>query len=461
MLYNCGKISDINIAYIGGGSKSWARVLMGDLALEEQLSGTVRLYDIDYQAAYENQLIGNHLWEKNDVLGKWKYETVRTFKEALTSADFVIISILPGTFKEMASDVHTPEKYGIYQSVGDTVGPGGFMRALRTIPMFMEFADNIRQYSPNAWVINYTNPMSICTRTLYYRFPEIKAFGCCHEVYDTKLDIADMLKRFRGIKVENAGDIKTNILGINHFTWFDEISWKGIDLMPLYKEVTDDYYEDGFVREDNKHWKNNVYTSANRVKFDLFKRYGLIAAAGDRHLAEFMPPWYLKNPKTISSWKFSLTTVDWRVEESKELEELSKRLISGEEEFQLKPSGEEGVLQIKAILGLGDLVTNVNLPNHGQMKDIPFSSVVETNALFSKGSVKPVFAGILPHDIQNLVLRHIYNQESIIQASLNKDRQFAFNTFVNDPLVSVLDVHEAEKLFDEMINNTKEYLPGW
>ena len=134
----------------------------------------------------------------------------------------MVISILPGTFNEMYSDVHTPEKYGVYQSVGDTTGPGGIIRALRTIPMYVEFAENIKQYCPAAWVINYTNPMTICTRTLYKVFPSIKAFGCCHEVFDTQLDVADMLKVFKGIEGATTHDIKVNVLGINHFTWIDK-----------------------------------------------------------------------------------------------------------------------------------------------------------------------------------------------------------------------------------------------
>lgn len=103
----------------------------------------------------------------------------------MTGADFVVISILPGIFDEMEFDVHLPERLGIWQSVGDTAGPGGMIRALRSIPMFVEIAEAIKAYSPDAWVINYTNPMSLLVKTLYTVFPEIKAFGCCHEVFGT------------------------------------------------------------------------------------------------------------------------------------------------------------------------------------------------------------------------------------------------------------------------------------
>ena len=158
-----GKAKNLKIAYIGGGSRGWARGLMSDLAVEERLSGDIYLYDIDYAAAKDNETIGNMFKNVEGNVSSWKYHAVKTPKEALINADFVVISILPGTFDEMESDVHAPEEYGIYQTVGDTVGPGGIVRSMRTIPMFKEIALYIKEYCPNAWVINYTNPMAMLT----------------------------------------------------------------------------------------------------------------------------------------------------------------------------------------------------------------------------------------------------------------------------------------------------------
>ena len=165
-------VSDIQIAYIGGGSKLWAWKLMADLALEPALSGTIRLYDIDTDAAEKNALVGNQLKDRADAPGKWNYTVAYNLKDALTGVDFVIISILPGTLDEMESDVHLPERLGIYQSVGDTAGPGGMIRALRTLPMYAEIAEAVKAYSPDAWVISYTNPMTLCVKSLYDTFPQ-------------------------------------------------------------------------------------------------------------------------------------------------------------------------------------------------------------------------------------------------------------------------------------------------
>lgn len=458
MRYVNESVKDLNIAYIGGGSRGWAWGLMSDLASEEKLSGTVRLYDIDIEASRNNEIIGNQLLKRNDVKGIWKYKAVDSLEKALTGADFVIISILPGTFKEMASDVHTPEKYGIYQSVGDSTGPGGIIRALRTIPMYVEIAESIKTYSPNAWVINYTNPMSICVKTLYKVFPEIKAFGCCHEVFGTQKLLAAMLHDMEGIETPKREDIKVNVLGINHFTWINKASYKGENLMSLYEKFVCKYYESGFEESDNEHWINNSFASANRVKFDLFQRYGFIAAAGDRHLAEFVPnSWYLKDLDTVKSWKFGLTTVDWRINDLNKRLNKSKAYVTGEKEFELRKTGEEGVNQMKALLGLGDMVTNVNILNGGQISKVPLGSVVETNALFKKDTISPITAGHLETDVNGIVLRNIMNVETVVEAALRKDLKLAYNAFVDDPLVNI-GLGESKSLYDEMINNTKEHL---
>jgi alpha-galactosidase len=451
----------MNIAYIGGGSRGWAWGLMSDLAKEPQLSGTVKLYDLDLEAARDNAVIGNRLQDRTDVVGKWRYEAVPTLEQALRGADFVIISILPGTFEEMRSDVHTPEEYGIYQSVGDTVGPGGIVRALRTVPMFAEIAEQIRLHAPGAWVINYTNPMSVCVRTLYAVFPGIKAIGCCHEVFGTQRLLADMLRDLRGIEGVRRRDIEVNVLGINHFTWLDRAYYRGMDLMPLYAEFARKYYEEGYEGDEKGHWMNSSFHSANRIHFDLFLRFGLIAAAGDRHLAEFMPgDWYLKDPDTVRRWKFGLTPVEWRIRNRERLREQSRRLVSGEEAFPLKETGEEGVRMIKALVGLDTFVTNVNLPNRGQMAGLPQGAVVETNAHFGSDSVRPVLAGELPLPVNAMVARHVHNQEMTVQAALKRDKALAFKAFANDPLVR-LEPRLAEELFEKMLQRTKAYLPGW
>ena len=458
MDYIDNRVENIKIAYIGGGSRGWAWGLMSDLAEAEDISGQVALYDIDYEAAKANEIIGNKYNDAPMSKSKWSYRAEKEIGDARTDADFVVISILPGTFKEMESDVHTPEKYGIWQSVGDTVGPGGIIRALRTIPMFETIAAAIREFCPNAWVINYTNPMTMCMRTLYKTFPGIKAFGCCHEVFGTQKVLAAALEDMLGIEKPDHKAIKVNVVGVNHFTWLTSAHYGNIDVMEVYKDFCEKYHETGFTKGKDDNWMNNVFECSNRVKMDLFRKYGVIAAAGDRHLAEYSEgKQYLASPEQARSWGFGLTPVSWRWEDLAARQEKSRKLLSGELEVTLNRTGEEGVNQMRALLGLCTLVTNVNIPNCGQIPNLPLGAVVETNAVFRDGTLTPVFAGNIPMPIYGQITRAVTEQELVVEAAMERNLEKAYAAFRNDPLVTIPD-EQAKALFDEMVQNTASYL---
>ncbi len=457
MKYVENRVEELKIAYVGGGSRGWAWGLMSDLVATPDLSGDVYLYDIDLEAAKANEIIGNKFNSAQGALSHWNYKAVPTLAEALDGADFVVISILPGTFDEMESDVHTPEKYGIYQSVGDTVGPGGTVRAMRTLPMYEVIAEGIKQHCPDAWVISYTNPMSLCVKTLYRVFPKIKAFGCCHEVFGTQNLLIKVVKERLGEDATRE-DIKVNPVAVNHFTWLTEAKYKNIDLFPVYRQFCEDH-KDGLEVNADKHWIS--FRSGDKVKMELFRKYGWIAAAGDRHLAEFCEgKWYLESPERVAEMKFGLTSVAWRKEDLKARLEKSRKLVSGELEVKIANTGEDGVKQMRALLGLCDFVTNVNIPNQGQIPNLPIGAIVETNAVFRANSLTPVFAGNIPAEIYPLVSRVCANQEALSDAIAERDIEKIFNVFVNDPLVTC-GMDDARKLFDEMVDNTKAYLTDY
>ena len=462
MRYIDNRAEGVKIAYIGGGSRGWAWNLMSDLVNCDDMSGDVYLYDIDLEAAQHNEIIGNLYNNCEGAKSVWNYHAAKTPAEALTGADFVVISILPGTFDEMHSDVHTPEKYGIYQAVGDTSGPGGIVRAMRTVPMYEEIAGYIKEYCPQAWVINYTNPMTLCVKTLYRAFPQIKAFGCCHEVFGTQKVLVTALEEVCGITGVSREEIEVNPVAVNHFTWLTKAQYKNMDLFPVYAEFVSRFKETGYTKNLDNNWMNNSFATNQRVKLDLFDRYGYIAAAGDRHLAEFCDGnWYLKDPQTVRDWGFGLTTVDHRKKDLLERQEKSRKLREGEQAPEITLSGEEGVAQMRAILGLREpLVTNVNIPNSGQIPNLPLGAVVETNAVFRSGSVTPVMAGPIPTEIHPLVARICTEQELLDKALAERDLNKLFNAFAADPLVTC-SRGDAKKLFDEMVLNTKAYLDSY
>ena len=456
MYYENKCAKEVKMTYIGGVSRGWAWGFMSDLVSAPDMSGTVCLSDIDKAAAEKNRIIGEKYNDAEGAKSVWHYAVADTLDEALKGADFVVISILPGTFDEMESDVHTPEKYGIYQSVGDTTGPGGIIRALRTIPMFEVIAKAIEKNCPNAWVINYTNPMTLCVKTLYRTFPKIKAFGCCHEVFGTQRLLSIALNDYYQTDVYTRNDLRTNVIGVNHFTWITDAACNNLDVFDVYDRFCDKYYEDGYSLKKN--WANKAFMEYQRVKMDLFKRFGYIGAAGDRHLAEFCPSaWYLKDPQTVDFWKYSLTSVDWRRQNLKERLAKSDAMLSGETPIAIKRTGEDGVNQMRALLGLENMITNVNIPNQGQIPNLPLGAVVETNATFRANEVRPVYAGNIPNELYSLISRIVGIQETVSDAAANRDLNKAFLAFIEDPQMN-LPLSEAKKLFDEMVANTAKYL---
>ena len=449
----------IKIAYLGGGSKLWARSFMQDLALAEGIRGEVSLYDIDREAAVRNQKIATRIHAKPQAVSQFTYTVADTLEESLTGADFVLISILPGTFAQMRSDVHAPEKYGIWQTVGDTAGPGGVLRAMRTVPIYEDFARAIKACCPNAWVLNLTNPMSACVKALYDTFPEIKAFGCCHEVFHAQDFLCCVLKEQLGIEATRK-DIYTDACGVNHFTWITEANYQNIDLLALLPAFMDKFYESGyFERGDHDAWKTDPFAYGNRVKMALYKRYGALAAAGDRHLVEFVNNrWFLADPETVSRWHCKLTTVDFREENQARQIAESIAMAEGELEVPLAPSGEELVQLLRAILGLETVVSNVNMPNLGQMPGLPMGAIVETNCVFTNGYVKPVTAKALPAGVLALVHRASDNVDAVCEGIRERDLDKIFAAFMNQALCSTLSWEEGEALFKEMCENTREYL---
>lgn len=445
----------LKIAYIGGGSRLWARNLMNDLALCDELTGEVALYDIDIESARLNEQLGNWMntSHQSKIVSNWRYCAVSTLRDALLNADVVIISIQPGSLELMAREIAIAEEYGFYFPVGDTVGAPGLIRGLRSVAVYKEFAEAIATFCPQAWVINYTNPMTICTRTLTRVVPELKVFGCCHEVFGTQELLAKIAGKYLNINPPSRNEVKVNVFGINHFTWVDRASYQEHDLLDLLNHhIAQSDVMRPYTQAEVEKW-NDWFQSAEQVKFNLFQRFGVLAAAGDRHLVEFLPG-FIRSPETLFKWGVIRTPVSWRMERWTSAPQKTRDLINGTTPFVLEKSGEEGTNMIKALLGLGDLVTNVNIENVGQIFNAPLHAVVETNAYFSRDNIRPLSAGALPTGLAPLINRHIANQESIIEAVLTNNMDLAFQAFYSDP-TNDLPIDTSWEFFNRMLQVDK------
>lgn len=449
--------TELKIAHVGGGSRYWARELLSELAQSPRLSGTVALYDLDHAAAVKNVAISAAIFNRPEAKTRFNVEAVRQLKDALRGADIVLLSIEPGPTTMRYADLEIPAKHGILQTVGDTTGPGGILRGLRSVSIYSEFARAIAKHCPKAWVINYTNPMTLCTAALYAEMPSIKAFGCCHEVFHTQERLAKFVAEWFGVPTPARQEIAIELNGINHFTWVTRATWKNHDLLARLRSHNTGpgtfRSKAAFARANRR--AQRWFTSANLVAFDLFRRFGALGAAGDRHLAEFVP-WYATDEATLHRWGVVATPYAWRLQRARQKDQP----ISHYQKLPLRPSIEEGVKLMEAIAGHAPIDTNVNLPNRGQSFDLPFGHIVETNAQFSRDCVSPLKTRPLPPGALALVRRVVDVQQLTLQAARTRDVDLAFQAVLADPLTRI-PTDEAWRMFKAMLAFARSMLPGW
>lgn len=447
----------IVIGYIGGGSRNWAMKLMADLALEEGLEGELRLYDIDAAAARHNESLGRAIFSRPEAAGRFEVRAVGEAVEALAGADFVVLSIEPGPMEARFGDLVVPARHGVLQTVGDTTGPGGLLRALRAVPVMKDYGRLVMETCPGAWVVNYTNPMTLCVAALHAGGPGIRAHGCCHEVFGTQRRIAAILAEAEGIETPPREEIELEFAGVNHFTLATGARWRGRELFPLVRAAAAamDPDRDRTAVALGHRAREEWFDCDGAVAFDLLGRLGVLGAAGDRHLAEFLP-WYLGDEADILAMGVPPTPYEWRLRTWGAPRPTAAQVASA----PLRPSGEEGVAQMKALLGMGALRTNLNLPNRGQWSQAPLGAIVETNAILEGGRVDPLMSPNLPPAAAALGRRIIEEQAIVLEAALTRDPALALDALLLDPLPRMTP-RRAEAMLREMLAADAPWLPGW
>ena len=439
-------MENTRICIIGGGSRQWAIRFLMDLSLQDKIGAHVALYDIDRKAAENNKEVAERIFR---IIGKshLSVSVASTLDEGLKGVDFIIIAIEPGCIDIRQYDLGLPEEYGIYQSVGDTTGPGGLMRAWRALPLFFDFARAIEKNAPNAWVINYTNPMTLCTAALYKAYPGIKALGCCHEVFGTENFIASIIAKKEGIETPDRRDVMVDVSGLNHFTFVTKALYKGVDYIPYLKEMVKDpsTFPDLTEKAKKRVADGKWFESDHLVALSFLRDFGTLGAAGDRHLAEFVP-FFLNSDEEAWRYGFIRTPFSYRVEEDKR----KKSKVYTDEELVAAPSDEEGVDILLSLFGERTLKTNVNMPNRGQVRYLKEGHIVESNGYISADSIVPIVSTDPSLAVQSMVKRVETEQDLALEAIWNNDMDLLFQAFISDPLVNI-NVDKAHELFTRMI----------
>ncbi len=439
----------MKVTLVGGGSYNWSPTLIKDFLLKEGLEEVeYYLLDIDLDAAETLKAYGE---KANALFGKGcRFVATDDEDEAFDGADFVVITISTGGLEAMRHDLAIPEKYRIYHTVGDTCGPAGWARAVRNIPVFIEMGHKIAQRSPQAVVLNYTNPMSVLTDVLG-RVSGLRVVGLCHGLYS----VYYLLQKLFGL--ESAEQIKCRTAGINHFFWVLDFTVDGQPGYPLLREKLGGRTLAEVVRESQA--DDMGYHSHVDIASELLDQVGYLTYVGDRHTSEFFPHYLTGAEENLARYHLKRTSVQERRENVARRKKWVQDMLADREPIPDKPSREAAADILHAFVTGRDFVDVMNLPNVGQVDNLPRGAVVETLGVTNVLGFTPLCAGALPPLALDLVLPHARNQMRLVEGMLNQDREQVYAALIHDPLCSHLTYRERVQMGRELLAANRELVP--
>ncbi len=439
----------MKITFIGGGSVQWTLKLANDMAQHPTLAGAdLVLHDIDADAL---DLL-TRACRRAVELARGTLRVTQTLDRitALRDADFVVLCVGIGMLDAMRNDLAIPERYGIYQSVGDTVGPGGLARGLRHIPFAVQVAREMEQVCPRAWLLNLTNPMTTICRSVT-RATNIRTIGLCHEVTHALPRLAQLV----GVP---ARAFAFDVAGINHLPIILRFTVDGRDGITLLREWLLRHRPAEAITQTTLNTARDVFNDQLALKLFLLDQLGLLFGAGDRHVAEFFPGFLSDAAQRGLAYGILLTRIEQREAIFRERRAQIERFVAGES-LELQPSEEQLTGVIAALAGgpAGRFI--VNVPNLGQIdpQSIPRDAVVECMARVDALGVHPEVTGALPTAARAIIAPHVARQELIVQAALTGDKHAALAALITDPLVP--DPAKAASLLDELLAANAPYVP--
>jgi alpha-galactosidase len=431
-------------AFIGAGSFGFTRKLVKDLLTFPALRDSeIALMDIDRErlAAVKKGV--------DKIIGAGDYPA-RAFAttdraEALKDADGVIITILQGGVQVWRRDIEIPEKYGVDICVGDTRGPAGVFRALRTIPVMLDICHDVEKYCPNAIVLNYTNPMAMLCRAMQGE-TDVQVSGLCHSVQGT----ADMLARWIGAPMD---EITYLCAGINHQAWYLKYEWNGEDAYPLIKKAI----------TENK----DIYNE-EQVRNEMFLHFDYYVTESSGHNSEYNP-WFRKREDLIE--QYCTHGTGWNpgehayiLKEYLNREENWKKDIDewlAKDEVDLERGHEYAAYIFNAVFGDGvPYEFNGNVRNFGLVDNLPEGCCVEVPVLASRRGLDPLHVGPLPEQVAPLTALNASCEELAVEGAIAGDEKKVRQAIYMDPLTSaVLGLNEIDDMVDEMFAANREWLP--
>jgi len=432
------------IAFIGAGSFGFTRGLVRDILTFPAMSGSeIALMDIDKERLDFIKTAVDRIVEAGNYPAKVTATTDRA--EALKDADGVIITILQGGVSVFRNDIEIPKKYGVDINVGDTRGPSAIFRALRTIPVMLDFCKDIDKYCPNAIVLNYTNPMAMLCRAMQGQYPNLTISGLCHSVQGTAYMLADWIGAPHN-------EISYHCAGINHQAWYLDFKWNGKDAYPKIREVV----------ENNQEIFNH-----EQVRNEMFLHLGYYVTESSGHNSEYVA-WFRKRPDLIE--KYCTHGTGWNpghyayiLNEYQKVADTWRDHIKEqlEKPVDLNRGHEYAASIFNATIGDGKLFEfNGNVRNFGLIDNLPEGCCVEVPVLASKRGLDAMHCGPLPPQLATLNNISARCEEMAVEASVTGNPNLVYYACYYDPLTSaVLSLSEIKQMVDDMFAANKGWLP--
>ena len=436
------------IVLIGAGSHVFSSRLITDiLSYPELRDSTISLMDIAQEPLELSTAFVKRIVEQNKF--NTKIESTTNRREALDGADYVFIIINVG-YDLKEADRKITLKYGLDQGDTATMGPCGVFNGVRHVPPILAVARDMEGLCPDAWLMNYTNPMAIISWAVT-DYTKIKNVGLCHSVPHT----ASTLAGYMGVTIE---EVTYWVAGINHMAWFLELKWRGKDAYPLLREK----FKDSNVYANPK----AHYSGSDTVRAEVFKTFGYYVTESSAHVASYVP-FFRKKPEDIKKYmlsdgaKYQSNAQFWAVED-KEKDKKLKQQIHSNYKFPIDHSGEFGSIIIHSIETGKPAVIYGDVKNNCLITNLPQGCCVEVPCLVDREGVHPCFIGNLPSQVAALNLNNVGVQELVVRGIMEKNKNKILQSILLDPLTSaVLTIDEIRNMVDEMFQGNELFLRNY
>jgi alpha-galactosidase len=439
------------IAFIGAGSTVFMKNIIGDLLQRPAISGaTIALMDINPQRLQESEIVAGKLVRTLGV--KAKIETHNNQRKALDKADFVVVAFQIGGYEPCTvTDFEVPKKFGLRQTIADTLGVGGIMRGLRTVPHLWSICDDMMQVCPRAILLQYVNPMAINTWAISQKYPEIRQVGLCHSVQGTAEELA------RDLDIPTS-EIRYRAAGINHMAFYLQFEHRQKDgsYRNLYPDLLKGYREGRFPKPSS--WNPRC---PNKVRYEMLTRLGYFVTESSEHFAEYTP-YFIKEGREDIIEKFGIPLDEYPKRCVEQIARWKKEsdAFKSADKIEVKASHEYASSIVNSVWTGEPSVIYGNQRNNGCITSLPDDCAAEVPCLVDDRGIQPTFVGALPPQLTALIRTNINVQELTVRALLDENREHIYHAAMMDPHTAAeLDLQQIWDLVDDLLAAHGEWLP--